>query len=90
MTCGAKHPRYKNSFCKRLSNRHRGLSHLADGPRGFWVEWDDDLTKKLDFWEMIQRMTDQAKTRQRRDDLRLSSRCSKVGGREDNHVRSHR
>lgn len=66
--CGAKHPRYSKVFCLRDEPCGYGTPHLARGPRGYWVSWDDEKTKITDFWEMIQKLTNRAKVRQQQDD----------------------
>lgn len=77
--CGAKHLRYKKVFCERLAPCGYGTPHKARGPRGFWIEWYDDKTRVIGFWEMIQRLTDRAKIRQRREDEeRLRRRAKRV------------
>lgn len=68
--CGAQHGYYKKTFCLQGTRFHRGQPHRGRGPRGYWVEWDDSQTKEVEFWTMIQILTDRVKVRHLREDKR--------------------
>lgn len=68
MTCGVRHPVYRKVFCERLTKCKNGIQHTGR-VRRYWIEWPSfQATRSWTFWEMIQKLTDRVKIRQRRDD----------------------
>lgn len=72
MSCGAQNPTYKKVFCERPVRCAYGIKHtgylMSPSRKKYWIEWDDNTTRRVGFWEMIQRLTERAKLRQGQED----------------------